>query len=90
MCFGEYEMINKNIYPTSGLKDKIKQAIYFSGDAQEVYNSLLSLQGEVNKYWSKIDRNDIKNIYLMGVCPFPLLCLMRFLFIIPFHYWLKK
>jgi len=59
MCFGEYEMINK-----------IKQAIYFSGDAQEVYNSLLSLQGEVNKYWSKIDRNDIKKYLSYGSLPF--------------------
>ena len=30
MCFGEYQMIKSKIYPITGLKNKIRQAIYFS------------------------------------------------------------
>lgn len=70
MSFCEYEMINKNIYPVAGLKEKIKQTIYFSNNSEEVYNNLLKLQSEVNKYWSKIDRNDIKRYLSYGSLPF--------------------
>lgn len=72
MCFGEYEMLEHKIYPTPGLKEKIRQAVYFSADAENVYNNLFKLQGEVNKYWSKTDRNDIKKYLSYGTLPFAL------------------
>ena len=70
MCFGEYQMIKSKIYPTTGLKSKIRQAIYFSQTAQEVYEKLSELESEVNGYWSKIDRNDIKKYLSYGTFPF--------------------
>lgn len=72
MCFSEYEMVAKNIYPV-GLKERIRQAIYFSKNAQDVYDNLLSLKNEVNNYWSKIDRNDIKKYLSHGTLPFTLI-----------------
>lgn len=70
MCFGEYEMINKSNYPTPGLKEKIKQAIYFSENSQDVYNNLLKVESEVNNYWSRVDVNDIKKYLSYGSLPF--------------------
>ncbi|MCX6761966.1 MAG: AAA family ATPase [Candidatus Moranbacteria bacterium] len=70
MCFGEYQMIKSKIYPTTGLKNKIRQAIYFSKTAQEVHNNLTELSGLVNSYWSKIDRHDIKKYLSYGTFPF--------------------
>lgn len=72
MCFGEYEMLEHKIYPVPGLKEKIRQAVYFSANAENVYNNLLNLQGDVNKYWSHVDRNDIKKYLSYCTLPFAL------------------
>jgi hypothetical protein len=69
MCFTEYEMIKNNIFPPK-LKDKIRQAVYFSKDANEAYHSLLQLQPQVNQYWSKVNRADIKEYLSYGTLPF--------------------
>lgn len=70
MCFGEYQMIKNKIYPIVGLKNKIREAIYLSPTAQDVYKNLSNLEGKVNGYWSNIDRNDIKKYLSYGTFPF--------------------
>lgn len=70
MCFGEYQMIKNKIYPIAGLKNKIREAIYLSPTAQDVYKNLSDLEGKVNGYWSNIDRNDIKKYLSYGTFPF--------------------
>lgn len=70
MCFGEYQMIKNKIYPTPGLKKQIRQALYFSQTTREAYENLSKLDGAVNSYWSKIDRNDIKKYLSYGTFPF--------------------
>lgn len=72
MSFIEYEMIKNQIFPKIGLKDKIRQAVYFSNSAEEVFSKLQDLQGHVNKCWSKINRYDIKNYLSYGTLPFSL------------------
>ncbi len=72
LCFGEYQMIKNKIYPTPGLKNKIRQAIYFSETAEDVYNKLSGLEGQINGYWSQIDRNDVKKYLSYGTFPFAL------------------
>jgi len=72
MCFSEYQMIKNKNYPTSGLKSKIRQVIYFSENSEDVYNNLIKLQSDVNKYWSKVDRNDIRKYLSYGTLPFAL------------------
>ncbi|MFA5188292.1 MAG: AAA family ATPase [Patescibacteria group bacterium] len=69
MCFTEYEMIKNNIFPPK-LKEKIRQAVYFSKDANEAYHNLLVLQSQVNQYWSKVSRADIKEYLSYGTLPF--------------------
>ncbi len=73
MCFTEYEMIRNGIYPTPGLKAKIRQAVYFSKDADAVYTSLLQLQPTVNQYWSTVNRSDIRPYLAHGTLPFSLM-----------------
>lgn len=72
MCFSEYEMVAHNIYPI-GIKEKIRQTIYFSKNAEDVYNNLIKLQSDVNKYWSKVNRNDVKKYLSYGTLPFALI-----------------
>ncbi len=71
LCFTEYEMIKNTIYPP-GLKEKIRQAIYFSKDAHDVYQQLLKLQSDVHQYWTKASRKDIKEYLSYGTLPFAL------------------
>ncbi|MFC1615194.1 ATP-binding protein [Patescibacteria group bacterium] len=72
MCFSEYQMIKNKNYPIPKLKNEIRQAIYFSDSAEDVYNKLHSIEGKVNTYWSKVDRNDIKKYLSYGTFPFTL------------------
>lgn len=72
MSFMEYEMIKNKEFPKNGLKGKIRQAIYFSSTAKEVFSELKELQGDVNTCWSKISRHDIKTYLSYGTLPFSL------------------
>jgi predicted AAA+ superfamily ATPase len=72
MCFGEYQMIKNKIYPILGVKDKIRQAIYFSKNAEDAYDQLLNLRSQVYEYWSQIDRHDIAKYLSYGTFPFAL------------------
>ena len=72
MCFGEFQMIKNKIYPTVGLKGKIRQAVYFSETAEKAFAKLSGLAGEVNSYWSRIDRHDVKKYLSYGTFPFAL------------------
>ena len=73
MCFSEYQMIKDKIYPIPELKKEIRQAIYFSKSDEDVYNKLSGLESQINNYWSKIDRNDIKKYLSYGTFPFTLI-----------------
>lgn len=72
ISFIEYVMIKEWIHPEEGLKEKIREAIYFSKNAQEVYHNLLQRQSAVNKYWTKINRKDIRKYLAYGSLPFAL------------------
>lgn len=70
MSFSEYQMAKNDIFPIKQLKSNIKQAVYFSKDAKEVYDSLIALKPQVNQYWSKADRLDIRKYLSHGTLPF--------------------
>jgi len=72
ICFTEYQMIRNSVYPKKGLKEKIRQAIYFSQNAGEVHSKLIALKAEVNQYWAKVDRKDVKKYLTSGTLPFAL------------------
>lgn len=70
LCFTEYQMVKNNIFPTNGLKENIRQAVYFSKNSKDVYDNLIKLQASVNQYWSKVNRVDIKEYLSYGTLPF--------------------
>ena len=70
MCFTEYQMVKNNIFPINGLKDRIRQAVYFSNDSKDVYDDLIRLHAPVNQYWSKVNRIDIREYLSYGTLPF--------------------
>ncbi|MDO8505417.1 MAG: AAA family ATPase [bacterium] len=70
LCFTEYAMIKNGVFPTAGLKEAIRQAVYFSENANGVHEALLALQPSVNQYWTKVNRADIKEYLSYGTLPF--------------------
>lgn len=72
MCFTEYEMLCNKIFPIEKLKNDIRDAIYFSSNANEVYKNLAKLQSAVNQYWTKIERRDVENFLTFASLPFTL------------------
>lgn len=70
MSFGEYQMIKNKIDPIPELSNQIRQAIYFSDTAEDVYSALFSLQKRVNAHWSIIDRHDVQKYLSYGTFPF--------------------
>ncbi len=70
LCFTEFEMIKNNIYPVPGLKENLRQAVYFSANADQAYQHLKELQKDVHQYWIKADRHDIKKFVSYGTLPF--------------------
>ena len=72
LSFTEYQMLLHGIYPAEELKNKLKQAIYFSKNTQEMYDSLTSLKKEVLQYWSRVDKLEIQKYLMVGTLPFAL------------------
>lgn len=72
MSFPEYAMIKKQVYPTKGLKDELKKALYFSRTALEAFQGLKQLETKVSQYWAKVDRLEIPNYLSTGTLPFAL------------------
>jgi uncharacterized protein len=60
------------LFPPKGLKEKLKEAIFYSNDVTEVFRKLEPLENEVNEYWSKVDRIEIANYLKFGTMPYAL------------------
>lgn len=73
LSFTEYEMLKNNIIPHDGLKENLRQAVYFSKTAQEVFTKLSTLRASVNQYWTKVNKMDIKEYLAYGTLPFALM-----------------
>src|SRR3989339_544043 len=59
-------------FPEKGLKTALKNALFFSKNAEEGFNQLKKLQGIINKYWYGIDLMEIDNFMRFGSMPFAL------------------
>lgn len=68
--FTQYQLIKNKINYDHGLKNSLKQILYFSNSADEVYEKLQKKQTDVNEYWSKVDKIDIENFLCTGTVPF--------------------
>jgi len=72
MSFGEYEMVRNGTMPIKGLAEEIKKSLYFSSSAKEAHKKLKKVEFQINSYWSKIDRLDIRQYLMTGTLPFAL------------------
>jgi len=70
MSFIEYEMVRNNHLPVSGLKDKVKAAIFDASTASVSYQMLKMLQSSVDSYWVKADKLAINHFFKVGSFPF--------------------
>ncbi len=71
--FSEYEMLKRNKFPDSGLKQEIKDAIYDSSSAKEVCARLNILEKRVTTQWMKwarYEKEDIDEFLSTGTLPF--------------------
>lgn len=69
LSFTEYEMIKNGVHPPK-IKEKIRQAVYCSKNAEEVYRKLRSLKAPIYQYWTKVNKADIKTHLSYGTLPF--------------------
>ncbi|HEY1645706.1 MAG TPA: AAA family ATPase [Candidatus Saccharimonadales bacterium] len=73
MNFCEFEMVRYDYYPDPGLKGALHKAVYSSANASESIKALKSLSIRVDRYWSKVDRNNWRYYLAAGSLPFALL-----------------
>lgn len=70
LSFGEFLMIKKNKFPSPKLKEKLKDAIYSSESAGDVYSKLRKIEKEVNLYWANVEEIDIDEFLTIGTLPY--------------------
>ncbi|MCG2690300.1 ATP-binding protein [Candidatus Parcubacteria bacterium] len=68
--FSEFLMIRDNIYPTKGLKSRIKDALFNSESAKQAYQKLKVCEQNVVSAWASIDRNYVDEYLKVGTLPF--------------------
>jgi predicted AAA+ superfamily ATPase len=72
MSFTEFIKISKKQREIKDLSQSIRQAIFKSSNAEEVFNKLLYLRPKVLKYWENNTLRDIDNYYCYGTMPYVL------------------
>ncbi len=70
--FSEYIYAKFQKTLPEGVGERIKQALFFSSNAQEVYEKLQEETASVNAFWTGIDRFEIDKYYKYGSLPFAL------------------
>ncbi|MEK7611979.1 MAG: AAA family ATPase [Patescibacteria group bacterium] len=70
LSFGEFKMIESNVFPTPQLKQEIKNALYSKKTAKDVFEELKKIEPKINEYWKKIDSNDVDKFLTVGTLPF--------------------
>lgn len=68
--FTEFLMIRDGKLPVKGMKKNIKEALFDSTSAKDVYNKLKSLEQSVTSAWSSIDRHYVDEYLKIGTLPF--------------------
>ncbi|MFH1705453.1 MAG: ATP-binding protein [Patescibacteria group bacterium] len=59
-------------FPVKDLKETIKNALFYSRDAEECFSRLAGLKAQVNKYWFGVDSLEIDRYLRFGTMPYAL------------------
>ncbi|MBI5399007.1 ATP-binding protein [Candidatus Saganbacteria bacterium] len=70
MSFSEYLKIKFNKFEIKGLAAAIRQYLFESASAGEVYSGLNMLEPKINSYLSDINRPEVENYIRYGTLPF--------------------
>ncbi len=70
--FAEYVHAKFHKLLSAGLADRIKKALFFSENAEEVFEKLQKETAEVTKFWAGIDRFEVDRYFKYGSLPFSL------------------
>jgi len=70
LSFPEFQMLKKGVYPVKGIKTSLKQAIYFSNNADDAFSKLQVLENDIRQYFTYIDKLQIQNYLMRGTFPF--------------------
>lgn len=70
LSFTEFIKIRNNKYETKGLSSELRESIFFSKNADEVYQNLIALKDKINNYFLGISRLDFENYLNYGSLPF--------------------
>jgi predicted AAA+ superfamily ATPase len=65
-------MIKRGVFPETGLKKRLMDALYASSDVETVYKGLKTQEPVINKKWASYDRDDVKDYLSTGSVPFAL------------------
>ena len=67
--FTEYQMIKKRKLPIKNLGNNIRQAIFNSSNAEEVYEKLSAHQASVDRYWQAVSTSEVDEYLKYGSLP---------------------
>jgi len=70
--FTEYLILKNNLYPPSGLSDRIIEAILTSNNAKDLFEFFISKEKEILGYFNKIPPNTEEDYLYFGGFPFVL------------------
>lgn len=65
-------LFKKSKFPVPGLKNSIKQALFYSSTASEAFRALEGLKKNVSNYWRSIDSLEIDNYLRYASMPYAL------------------
>jgi hypothetical protein len=70
LSFCEFLKIKQGKYEIKNLSKLLREVIFFSKDAREVYANLKKQEKEIDKYYSNVSRLDFENYLYYGSLPF--------------------
>ena len=70
--FAEYLKLKYQKNPIKGLSKEIRNTIWQSNSAQELFSKIKTQEKKINDYWINIDRLEIDNYIKLGTLPFTL------------------
>lgn len=70
MSFAEFMVLQHNITPPAGIKNSLKNILYHSQKATDVYARLKELEPVVNDYWKKVPEQGLRHYLRLGSIPF--------------------
>jgi predicted AAA+ superfamily ATPase len=70
LSFTEYIKIKTDKFETKGLSQEVRDAIFDSVSAKEVYDGLKKIEGKINNYWLDIEKMEVERYMKYGSLPF--------------------